>query len=267
MAEERFAALTEREYKIARSLREKKYRDLHGAFLIEGIRLCEEALAARQAIRRVLVTPTAVTHERIGRLIRACAQMGVLIAMLPEAKYRALSDEPTPAGIAMVVEKSAPTSVNPAPLILAIDALHDPGNLGAVLRSADWFGVRELLLGQGCVDLYNPKTVRAAMGSLFHLNIEKDAALAERLKELARQGYRIIASSANAAYDLPTVTPGSRDLLLIGSEAHGIAPELLRSADLVVKIPKRGGGESLNAAVAAAVMLYHFQFGTAHVDA
>lgn len=267
MAEERFASLTEREHKVARSLREKKYRDLHRAFLIEGVRLCEEALAARQSVRRVLVTPSAAAHERVDRLLRTCGQLGVPIAMLSDAKYRSLSDEPTPAGIAMILDKSDPKAVGRAPLILTIDALQDPGNLGAILRSADWFGVSELLLGQGCVDLYNPKTVRAAMGSLFRLNIEKDAALAQRLAELARQGYRIIASSASAAHVLPEMTPGPRDLLLIGSEAHGIAPELLRSADLVVKIPKRGNGESLNAAVAAAVMLYHFQFGTAHVDA
>lgn len=258
-AEERFPPLTEKEFKTARSLREKKYREAAVAFLIEGVRLCEEALSAGQRIRRVIVTQAAMTNSRVVGLVQACQQKNIPISLAESAKFESLSDETTPSGIAFIVEKSKAEQAMAvdAPLILAVDALQDPGNLGAILRTADWFGVERVLLGTGCVDLYNPKVVRATMGAVFRLAIEENVALMNRLAEFSQQGYRLIATSSSANLSLSEVEPG-RDILIIGSEAHGVNRELLQRADVTIAIPKLGSGDSLNAAVAASICLYHF---------
>jgi RNA methyltransferase, TrmH family len=257
-AEERFPPLTEKELKTARSLREKKYRDAAGAFLIEGARLCEEALSTGQRLRQIIVTAAAMTNGRIAELVDVCAAKNLFVSLAESAKFKSLSDEKTPSGIAIIVEKrKAEPSTTDAPLILAIDALQDPGNLGTILRTADWFGVERVLLGEGCVDLYNPKVVRATMGAVFRLKIEENVALTHRLAVLSHQGYRLIATSSSAELAISEIEPG-RDVLIIGSEAHGVHQELLRRADVTFAIPKRGSGDSLNAAVAASICLYHF---------
>ncbi len=253
-----FVPLSRNRLKELRLLGSKNHRERLGLFLAEGVRLCEEAAAAAP-VRSVVVTPQAAEEPRIAVLLQECRRRGLPIYSTSVANYRSFSDEPSPSGIAMTVEiRRRAFDAPSAPFILAVDALQDPGNLGTLLRSAAWFGVKRIWLGRGCVDLYAPKTVRASMGAIFHLDVEEDVVLSERAEQAARAGYRLLAADPQGLESLAELTPSGRDLLLVGSEAHGLEPELVRKADVVFSIPKTGFGESLNAAVAASICFYHF---------
>ncbi|MDZ7371917.1 MAG: RNA methyltransferase [candidate division KSB1 bacterium] len=254
-----FPPLSLQRLKSIRALKQKKYRRETGTTLIEGVRLCEEALAAGIDIKVVIITPEALASERVAELARECAADGLEVFTLSRDRYLSLSDEPSPVGLAMVVRLPV---VQPwrgkEPLLLALDGLQDPGNLGSALRSAAWFGVDRVWLSKGCVELSNPKVLRGAMGAAFRLAVEEEVDLMQRFAEAEKKGYCIWAAVPVNGEPLTSLKPTGKDLLLIGSEAHGVAAELVQSANRRFTIPKSGYGESLNAAVAASIALYHF---------
>ncbi|MCK5738021.1 RNA methyltransferase [bacterium] len=178
------------------------------------------------------------------------------------AARRRLSDTVSSPGIFASLEMKKPefseTDFAEDVLLVAVENLADPGNLGTIIRTADWFGATALLLGTGTVDCYNPKVVRATMGSLFHLPIFNNLNLTELLPELRCQKFTSYAAVLDG--DPLPATPGTgRRILVLGSESHGISPELAQHCDFLVRIPGRGPAESLNVSVAAGVLLYHFQ--------
>ncbi|MDZ7317195.1 MAG: RNA methyltransferase [candidate division KSB1 bacterium] len=254
-----FPPLSLQRLKSIRALKQKKYRRETGSTLIEGVRLCEEALASGIEIQAVITTPEAHAYERVAELARKCAAGGLDVFTLPHDRYLLLSDEPSPVGLAMVIRLPAVQSWHGAePLLLALDGLQDPGNLGSALRSAAWFGVERVWLSKGCVELSNPKVLRGAMGAAFRLAVEEEVDLMQRFAEAKKKGYCIWAAVPVYGEPLTKQRPTGKDLLLIGSEAHGVAAELVETAHRRFTIPKSGYGESLNAAVAASIALYHF---------
>jgi TrmH family RNA methyltransferase len=177
--------------------------------------------------------------------------------LLSAALFDSLCDVRTPQGILAVMEKP-PEAEGDLPekgFYLFCDRVSDPGNLGAMLRTAYAAGFSGALLGEGCADAYAPKTVRATMGALFHLTVlqkEYDFLLRQR-----RRGYKLIASALmDGAKNLFYAKFGPRTILIVGSEAEGVSKGLLPYCDAVVKIPMPGGAESLNAAVAAGLLMY-----------
>jgi len=253
-----FPPLSAGNLKRIRSLHQKKYRDAEGAFIVEGIRLCEEALASKMRIRQAVTTADAMKNERLAALISECSRRAMPVFQATAAQFRTLSEEPAPQGLAFIVDKPGP-KIKPesTPLILALDRLQDPGNLGTILRSAEWFGVPVLLLGEGTVDAGNAKVVRSAMGALFRLSLYEKVDLPQQLSRLKSAGYRIIGTAAGAGITLPEAVPSQKDVLLIGNEGSGLSDKVAHSVDDFISIPG-AGGESLNAAVAASIFLYHF---------
>jgi TrmH family RNA methyltransferase len=179
----------------------------------------------------------------------------------------------TAQGAAVIVEQFSTTlhgvlssmTGQTAGLIVALDRISEPGNVGTIIRSADWFGADAVLLSEGSVELYNPKVVRSTMGSLFHLPVialpdgtgpaPGVRTFAEALTVCRAAGYTLYGADVNAASDIRTIHFAQKSLIVFGNEAHGLAPEAAALLDERVLIPKFGQAESLNAAAAAAVVL------------
>lgn len=245
---ERIAPISMAQSRLVRALHRRREREGAGFYLAEGLRLLEELSTAPRAVRFLFVL-----EERIDQIEGLFPTTP--IAVVGAREFEQLSATEAGQGCGAVVEMPEPPSFDdvaetPGP-ILYLDRLADPGNLGTILRSADWFGIRTILLAPDSVDLYNPKTVRAAMGSHLRLLVRGDVTV-EMLEELGRP---LVALDADADQRLGEHPLPADAVIAIGSEAHGLAPELRERAHLVA-IPQGGGGESLNAAVAAGIVMW-----------
>ncbi len=249
--------LSKQKLQSLRSLRQKKYRDQSGHFLCEGLRLCEEAIDGPATVLEIIVADGPET-TRLQQLLQRAGRRAIPILRTTQANMDRLCDTEAPQAVAARVAQAGPCqavdlSTNDR-LILAVDQLQDPGNLGTLLRTADWFGVKTILISRHSVDLYNPKVVRASMGALFHLTCYTEVEMQPTLARLRDDGYRLLAAVTDAA--APLIANAEKTILLVGSEANGISAGLVELADHRFTIPRLGGGESLNAAIAAGIALY-----------
>ena len=231
-------SITQAEIKQIRSLREKKFRDELGLFVVEGEKMVREALASGFEVVRVL------RREQIGEAAMA--------------RITQLSS-PSPV-LAVVARPQAPAA--PAPergLCLALDGIRDPGNLGTILRIADWFGVQAVYLSEDCVELYNPKVIQASMGSLFRVQTWTAdlPALCRRFREAGLPVYGTFLDGEGIYRK--TLDPDG--LVVMGNEASGIRPAVAAEVGAHLLIPSfgRSGAESLNVAAATAVTLSEFR--------
>ncbi|MGA9348008.1 MAG: RNA methyltransferase [Anaerolineae bacterium] len=239
--------------KYVRSLyrRRVRYRERH--FVIEGIRLVEEAFRAG-IVPALVFYSEGVDAIPGGRELLAEIQRGEAPAFaVSEKVMKAMADTVSPQGVLAVVpfvELAPPPSPS---LVLVVDRLRDPGNLGAILRSANAAGVEQVILAPKTVDPYNPKVVRGAMGAHFRLPIE---ALSWPEIAEALAGVQVLLADARAkraCYEVDWTRPSA---LIIGGEAYGTSQEAMELATATIAIPMHGGAESLNAAVAASVILF-----------
>jgi len=244
---------------MLRSLRSRKGRSESGLFLVEGVRLCSELIPAKARVEIVLV---AEGHDKNGALAEQAAQLasaGAAIIRAPLRDFERISDTVNSQGILAAArwEDLAPEALRfgERAVVLALDGVSDPGNVGTVIRTAAWFGVSAVLLGEGCADLLNPKTVRATMGGIFQLPICRDVNLVDESARLKRLGFRLTAATMDGSPDWSGWAKNPRSALILGSEARGASEELRRLADQQITIPRRGAGESLNVAVSAGILL------------
>ena len=173
-----------------------------------------------------------------------------------------ICDTRTPQGVCAAFELPEPVALEQLPeRVVALDGVQDPGNLGTIWRTADAAGFQALLLGAGGADPLSPKVQRAAMGSGFRVPFCHAPELAEALITLRKRGYRVFASDLSGADFYARPDAGEKFVLVIGNEARGISDAVREAADCRVKLPMRGGAESLNAAVAAGIMMYELMRG------
>jgi TrmH family RNA methyltransferase len=243
-------------------LTRKKQRAAAGAFFVEGWRWLEEALALPQPPECVLVARGAARSAHEETLLARARDEAREFHEIEAAQLARLTDNVTAPGVAALVRwMPAPLdemlralpSTGPA-LVVALDALGDPGNAGTIVRSADWFGAAGVVFGAGSVEPANAKCVRATMGSLFHLPVVADAALMVALARFRENGFVAVGAALDGEA-LPEFSWPARTVLVIGNEAGGVQRELLASLDRRVRIPAYGRAESLNAAIASAVLM------------
>ncbi len=198
-------------------------------------------------------------RERLAALRRTAEQREVPIVLLSPHVLAAVSDVETPQGVVAVVRRNPPSLdslvARPDLLLLVVDRVQDPGNLGTIIRTADAAGATAAVLLPGTVDLYNPKTVRATMGSLFTLPVVEWPE--EHLREILRTHHvRLMATAAVGGSDFREADYRRPIAVAVGNEGEGLRPEWLEAAEAVVHVPIFGTAESLNVAVAAALVLY-----------
>jgi TrmH family RNA methyltransferase len=254
--------LSKNDLKMIARLTQKKYRLELNRFLAEGGRLCEEAIKSDWKVERVIYCPSFLQSLRARQALQLASERNVAIDEVPSDVFVSLSDTMHSQGLLAVVEKRPPAGDPvermrgvPRCLWVGIEKLHDPGNMGTILRTADWLGVDGVVIGKECVEIYNPKVVRASMGSVFHLpifEVDDFAGVMRRFQNFSAVLYGAD-QSGDFSYSMLRYAP--KKVLLLGDEVDGLSPEAGAIIQHRVSIPRRGGGESLNVAIAAAILL------------
>ncbi len=238
--------LSKSQAKYIRSLAEQKYRKENNVYPVEGDKLAKEWLSAQVTIRMIVGVEAWMQSNE------------ALISRHPEAQtitvsrdeLETLSSLTTPNQVLLVAELPKQTGTLPADeWCLALDTIQDPGNLGTIIRIADWFGIDHVVCSPDCADAFNPKVVQAAMGGHLRVQIHK----ADLPAFIAGVSMPVIAASLSGdnVYHMDPLPAG---VLLIGNESKGLSPGLVQLATHNVMIPRRGGAESLNAAVSAGIL-------------
>jgi TrmH family RNA methyltransferase len=247
--------LSKAEVKQLRSLTTKKGRETSESLLIEGWRSVEELLSSSWTVDRVVVDLQRLPPQGPS-VLRRCAERSVEVRSGNASDLRALSDVREDQGIIAVARLPHATmkDVPERGDVLVLDAVADPGNVGTLIRTADWFGLTCVVLGPGCASLGNPKVVRSTMGSLFHLVAIEVDDLQAACRSLVDQGV-VLASAEVEGGAWPRWAPRERVAVILGSEAHGVSPAVRDLAPQRVSIPRGGRAESLNVAAAGAIVL------------
>ncbi|WP_148931393.1 TrmH family RNA methyltransferase [Paenibacillus methanolicus] len=243
--------------KAMASLLEKKHRDRSGKFIIEGIHLIHEAIEAGAQLESVVYDmERGVPDELRGSLAQANGRFEIIETTRAIIAKCTGTDSPPPVfGIVRKLEADPASLYRANGLVVVLDGVRDPGNVGTIIRSADAAFADAVVLGKGCVDLYNPKTVRSTMGSLFHVPVV-EGDLSELLPAAKARGMRLVGTSLQASANCYAHDWRGPTWLLMGSESDGLSEAALAQLDDHVIIPMKGRSESLNVAMAATVLLY-----------
>jgi TrmH family RNA methyltransferase len=241
------------------SLKQKKYREASGKYLVEGLRLCEEVLRSDQPIENVYFCPEKGISERFENLVNDFVRKSFEVTAIDSRSAQKISDTIEPQGIFAVVQKQVTSfdirSDFQLSRLLALQTVNDPGNLGTLLRSAGWFGFEGVLLSPGCVEWTNPKVVRSSMGACFHLPVFEQVDLFSTLKKLKAVHFLVQVVDTRGERSYADVRWGLKNVLVFGSEATGVSMQLRELADSVVHIPRYGHGDSLNVSACAAIVM------------
>jgi len=240
--------LSKSRLKYIQTLGQKKFRLQESCFIAEGPKLVAELLLAkRSAVLEIFALEEWITQHQSLVANTACS-------LISEQELEKISQLSTPNQVLALVKQFEYAEPAPAEgLVLALDNIQDPGNLGTIIRIADWFGLPKIICSEDTAELYNPKVVQSTMGSIARV-----AVTYTRLEEwLAAQRHMKIYAAVLEGRDIRKMEPLANGILLIGNESKGISPELLALANQKITIPQKGKAESLNAAVAAGIILSH----------
>ncbi|GKU76069.1 RNA methyltransferase [Paenibacillus sp. L3-i20] len=239
------------------SLLDKKYRDRANQFIIEGVHLIQEALKAEANVTYIVFDEErGLPHELKEDSYTSTKQMEWVSASKAVMAKCTGTDSPPP--VFAVLDKLSyceDTLLKEHALVVVLDGVRDPGNVGTIIRSADAAGADAVVLGKGCVDLYNPKTVRSTMGSLFHLPI-LEGELSELLPRAKASGATLVGTSLQANHSCYSYDWKGTTWLLMGNESEGLSPAVREQLDEAVIIPMAGRAESLNVAMATTILLF-----------
>ena len=239
--------LSKLKVKYIQSLGQKKFRDEHHRFVAEGPKTVLELLAEPNVRLHEIYATSEWLHEH---------SLGInneLINEVSSAELERISSLSTPNVVLGLFEKfQSREVVTVKGLVLALDTIQDPGNLGSIIRIADWFGIKDVICNTGCADIYNPKVIQATMGSVARVNV-----VYTNLYEWLRSTEARIFATTLGGQDITKIEKPLSGVIVIGNESRGIEPAILALADEQITIPRTGRAESLNAAVATGIILSH----------
>lgn len=248
-------------------LKERKHRNREGLFIVEGIHLVLEALRSEMQVDVVAYDMESGIPQELepfhlqeeGGLSSSGRAPGTEWIAVTDAIIRKCSDTETPQPVFAIVYKPVASVdsllASPNSLVVVVDGVQDPGNLGTIIRTADAVGADGVVIGRGTVDLYNSKTIRSTMGSLFHLPVV-EGDLAELLPAAQARGVRLASTSLQATHSCYSYDYRPATWLVVGNEGQGVSQNVQSLVDDTIIIPMRGQAESLNVAMATTVLLY-----------
>lgn len=238
--------------KYIQSLNHKKFRDEYGVFIAEGPKVAEELLLSKIFKCKMLCAEKSWMGEN-KELAGAAEQFFEITA----SELKRISQLQTPNQVlAVFYKKEMDTVAVKGNLSLMLDDLQDPGNMGSIIRTADWFGIKNIICSNECVDCYNPKVVQASMGSLARVNI-----IYTVLENFIKKSTVPVFAATLSGENIFSFKKKSEGIILIGNESKGIKKELSALSEKQITIPKLGDAESLNAAVACGIILSRFVYG------
>lgn len=239
----------------------RKYRDEWCEFTVEGHKGVEEAINENANIILIAIEEGKVTEEN--STIELAKTKNIPIAITSKKDMSDITDTKTPPGILAIVkyQEQRLQDIDTSKPVIILDRLGDPGNVGTIIRTADWFGFDQILLTEGSVDVYNPKVVRSTMGSIFRLqliqstnNVQKD------IEFLKKKRYSIVSLTMDGQPVDQLKHQKSNVAYVFGSESHGVSQDILDASDFRSTIPKIGHAESLNVGVAVGITLSHIRY-------
>ena len=248
--------LSKNELKYYSSLLTKKFRIKENKFIVEGKKIVQEGIQSKYLCEVIIATNDFAKNERsyLGSI-----KKNIRIEIVKNSDFQKLKDTVSSQGIVAVFNRITDVKQNIQKIddgiLICLDNISDPGNLGTILRNCDWFGFQNVLLTKNCAELFNPKTIRASMGSVFHLKILGNINQSD-IKSLKNKGYKIFCSDL-AGEDLYSVRLTKNSVLVFSNEANGPSQEIFELADKKITIPSYGKAESLNVASASAIILSH----------
>jgi TrmH family RNA methyltransferase len=261
--------LSKAKLRLILSLHQKKYRKEHKLFIVEGEKLVDELLQSAYRLHTIFATKTWLDEVTVKYKIKR-----ELLVEISENDLKKISSLSTPNKVLVIVHTENNTveiAHLRSKLTLVLDGINDPGNLGTLIRIADWFGIDNIICSNETVDLYNPKTIQATMGSLFRVNVTYQD-LEKWIPDYKAQTNNLVYGTLLHGESLYKKKLLNNGLLIIGSESHGISDSLLQLIDEKIKIPafsenktgenilgRKSGAESLNAAIAAAIVIAEFR--------
>ena len=250
--------------KDAAKLSVKKYRDEQACYIAEGPNIIREAIEQEIALRALFFVDSKTIPDsrksELRQLTTKAAEIGVITYLLRADAFSRIAQTDTSQGVAAIVEKRKYTEEEffkkKGGNILVLDRVQDPGNIGTLLRTAEAAGLSGVMLLKGCGDVYSPKTVRAAAGTLFRLPLLFADTPSEAIRILRKNEKRIYATAAAADTVYFDCSLSKDAAIIIGNEGNGVADEFLQKADCLLSIPMEGHTESLNAALAGGIIMY-----------
>jgi RNA methyltransferase, TrmH family len=260
-ADSRLRRVTSRQNALVKDLRKALSQGEptgEGCLAVEGVRIIEEAIRSGLRFQAVFFSDAGSAHA--ARLLPQIASH-VEVLLLPDDVFSSAISTESPQGVAALVTlrshklEDLLEQAGPDPLLVGVAGIQDPGNLGTIIRSAEAFGARAVLLGEKTVSHFNPKAVRASAGSLFREPLLR-VKMAETIPLLKQQGVRVLATSSHKGKPLHQANFLGAAMIVVGNEGAGVPPEILSLADEFVTIPHSPRVESLNAGIAASILLY-----------
>ena len=240
--------------KRVRALLEKnRTRDKENAFVIEGTRIFNET--PRELLREVYVSESFYKNNPLSDIEK--------LFIVKDEIFRKLSDVRTPQGILAVVGRLGCTTedVLSGGLVIMLEGLQDPGNLGTILRTGEAAGIAGVIMDENTADIYSPKVVRSTMGSIFRVPFIRVKSLPELIPQIKQEGFTLYAAALKGSRSVDKIKFEKNSVIIIGNEGNGISAKLMELADHSVRIPMEGKVESLNAAVSASILMYRYKFG------
>lgn len=244
--------------KHIKKLEDKKYREQNNCYIIEGIKLIEEAIQEKVEIERIIISEEATKNSELSKsLMNEITKHNYIY--VTDKIFKIISQVINPQGIMAIIKKDKENALikYDEDIIVALDNIQDPGNLGTILRTVDSAGLKQLIVSEGTADVFNPKVVRSSMGAIFRINVIEVKDLKETIKNIRKNNYELLVTSLqtdSSIYDIDY----KKKVIVIGNEANGVSPEIQNIADKRIKIPMLGKTESLNASVATGIILYEY---------
>lgn len=245
--------------KHIRKLKEKKYRDEFNEYIIEGIKLIKEAINEKAEIKTIIVCDNCDKNETIEQnMMYEIAKYNCVY--VDEKIFSHITEVQNPQGILAVIGKGNKEEKidYSQDMIVILDDIQDPGNLGTILRTVDSAGLKQIIVSKKSGDAYNPKVVRSTMGAIFRVNIIESQNLVNTIKDIQKNKFKVLATALETNDTIYDIDFSEKVAIVIGNEANGVSKEVLEIADNKVKIPMLGKTESLNAAVATGIVVYEY---------
>ncbi len=243
--------------KHIKKLKEKKYREEYNEFIVEGIKMIQEAIDEKMKIKQVIICDDCKNEGVLpSELMYEIAKLDCIY--VSEKVFNTITDVINPQGIMAILEKPVNSESKidfNASNFLILDNVQDPGNMGTILRTADSLNLKQIIVSKGSADIYNLKVVRSTMGAIYRVRVIETDNLVKTIKELKKHRIKVYATDLKTDKSIYDINY-EKSAIIIGNEANGVSEEVLQEASEKIKIPMIGKTESLNAAVATSIIMY-----------
>jgi TrmH family RNA methyltransferase len=242
--------------KHIKKLKEKKYREEYKEFIVEGIKMVQEAIDEKAQIKSIIICDDCKVQANIpNELMYEIAKYNCIY--VDKKIFLSLTDVVNPQGVLAVVSKNNfDKKIDyTEDIIVILDCVQDPGNLGTILRTIDSIGLKQVILSKGSGDIYNPKVVRSTMGAIFRVNVVEADNILENIAELKKHKFEILATSLEESVSIYDIEYDKK-VIVIGNEGNGMARLVYENCDFIATIPMIGKINSLNASVAAGIVIF-----------